>query len=120
MEMEITNLEGGVKLVKLTGRLDLKGTNEIDNKFTFSTSSGKNPVLVDMSEVEFLASIGMRMLLSNAKALVKRGSQMALLTPTPLVQDALVTAGFDELIPIFNDFDTAHAALKAIAEKAGS
>jgi anti-anti-sigma factor len=115
MELEITNLDGGIKLVKLVGRMDLKGTNEIDNQFTFSTSSGKTPVLVDMSEVEFLASIGMRMLISNAKALAKRGSKMILFKPTPLVRDALVTAGFDELIPIFEDYDEACADLRAVA-----
>ena len=117
MEFEITNLDGGVKQIKLTGRLDIKGTNEIDNRFTFSTSSGSTPVLVDMSGVDFLASIGMRMLLSNAKAVAKRGSQMILLNPQPLVKDALITAGFDSLIPIYEDFDAAYADLKEVAKK---
>lgn len=114
MEMQITDLEGGIKQVKLVGRLDLKGTNDIDNSFTFATSSGSTPVLVDLSEVDFLASIGMRMLISNAKALGRRGSKMVLYNPTPLVKEALITAGFDELIPIFDDFDEATSALKAV------
>jgi anti-anti-sigma factor len=114
MKFEATNLDNGIKLVKLVGRLDLKGTNEIDNLFTFNTSSGKAPVLVDLSEVDFLASIGMRMLLSNAKALTRRGSKMVLLKPIPLVREALVTAGFDELIPIYDDFDQASEALRSV------
>lgn len=114
MEMQITSLENGIKQVKLTGRMDLKGTNEIDNSFTFGTSSSKTPVLVDMSEVEFLASIGMRTLLSNAKALQRRGSKMVLFKPTPLVREALTTAGFDELIPIIDDFDQACSELEAV------
>ncbi len=117
MQFEVSNLDGGVKQVKLVGRLDLKGTNEIDNQFTFAVSSGKTPVLVDMSEVEFLASIGMRMLLSNARALSKRGSKLVLLKPTSLVKDALYTAGFDQLIPVYDDFDEAYQALKALVSE---
>jgi anti-sigma B factor antagonist len=117
MEMQITDLTGGIKQVKLVGRLDLKGTNEIDNAFAFATSSGATPVLVDLSEVDFLASIGMRMLITNAKALARRGSKMVLYKPTPLVKDALVTAGFDELIPIFDEFDDATTALNPVVSE---
>lgn len=117
MDMQITELDGGIKQIKLMGRLDLKGSNEIDNEFTFATSSSATPVLVDLSEVEFLASIGMRLLISNAKALSRRGSKMVLFNPTPLVKDALVTAGFDELIPIFDDRDDALSALRAVVSE---
>jgi anti-sigma B factor antagonist len=114
MEMQITNLENGIKQIKLIGRMDLKGTNEIDNSFTFATSSSKTPVLVDMSEVEFLASIGMRTLLSNARVVERRGGKMVLFKPQPLVREALTTAGFDRLIPMIDDFDLACSELKAV------
>jgi anti-sigma B factor antagonist len=114
MQFEVSDLDGGIKQVKLAGRLDLKGTNEIDNQFTFKVSSGKTPVLVDMTEVEFLASIGMRLLLSNARALANRGSKLVLFNPTPLVKEALISTGFEELIPMYDDFTEACEALKAV------
>jgi anti-anti-sigma factor len=49
----------------------------------------------------------MRMLVMEAKALARRGGKMALLNPTPLVAEALTIAGIDELIPIFDDAETA-------------
>ncbi len=113
MQFELSQLDNGIKLVKLVGRLDVKGTNEIDNQFTFATSSGKAAILVDMSEVDFLASIGMRMFISNARAQTRRGGLLVLLKPMPLVKDALITAGFDVLIPMYDDFETACTALKA-------
>jgi anti-anti-sigma factor len=76
MQLSIEKLENGIKRVTLVGRLDLKGTNEIDNQFTFQTSSSSNPILVDMSGVEFIASIGMRLLISNAKALSRQGNRV--------------------------------------------
>lgn len=113
MQLSIETLENGIKQVTLVGRLDLKGTNEIDNQFTFQTSSGSTPVMVDMSEVEFIASIGMRLLISNAKALSRRGSKLVLLSPTALVREALTTAGFADLIPMYDDPEEAIAALKS-------
>ncbi len=113
MQFEVIQLDNGIKWVKLIGRLDLKGTNEIDNPFTFATSSSnKSAILVDLSAVDFLASIGMRMLISNARAVTKRHGLMVLLKPVPLVKDVLITAGFDTLIPMYDDFDIACAALK--------
>lgn len=115
MKFAIENLDNGIRLVKLTGRLDVQGTNEIDNSFTFAVSSSKSPTLVDMSEVEFLASIGMRMLISSARAVSRRGGKFALLNPTPLVRESLVTAGFEELLPMYDDFDVACNALQTVA-----
>ncbi len=115
MQFAIDNLDNGIKLVKLVGRLDIQGTNEIDNAFTFAVSSSKSPTLIDMSEVEFLASIGMRMLISSARVVSRRGGKFALLKPTPLVREALVTAGFEELLPMYDDFDVACEALQTIS-----
>lgn len=44
--------------------------------------------------------------------LSNRGYKMVLLSPTPEVKEALVTAGFDELIPICDDMDAAMALIK--------
>lgn len=54
----------------------------------------------------------MRLLLSNARAQSQRGGLMVLYNPQPLVKDALVTAGFEQLIPMFDEFDAACAALQ--------
>lgn len=114
MNIEVSNLENDIKLIQLEGRLDLKGTNEIDDKFSFSTSSGSHSVLVDLSAVEYIASIGMRMLIMNARAVTKRGKKMVLFNPTPLVKEALTTAGFADLIPMYDDFNEACEDLLAV------
>jgi anti-anti-sigma factor len=69
--------------------------------------------MVDMSEVSFVASIGMRTLLSSAKALAKKGGKMVLLNPVGPVWDSLSTAGIDALVPIHADRDAAIADLRA-------
>ena len=107
MEITTSILENGVKLIVLDGRLDLPGVMGIELKFTAAAASEKAGVVVDLAQVPFLASIGIRMLLSSAKAVQKRGGKMVLLNPTPLVSDMLSTSGISTLIPIYTDLDAA-------------
>lgn len=113
MEMNVSELDGGIRLIELDGRLDMKNSLEIDVRFTALTATGSGSVLVDMSKVEFIASIGMRLLLSNAKALANRGGRMALCGTQALVREALETAGLDTLIPLHPDLASARAAWSA-------
>lgn len=112
MAFDLSTLENGIKLAKLTGRMDMQAVNEVGDQFTLTVGNSQSSAIVDLSELTFLASIGMRMLISAARALNHRGHKMVLLSPTPGVKDALVTAGFDELIPICDDTDAAIALLK--------
>ena len=111
MRLEIAYLPSGIKQLTLTGRLDVEGAMQIDNPFAFAVTTEKAPILVDLSSVEFIASIGMRLLLMNAKALNSRGGKLVLYRPQPMVYEALATAGIDLLIPVYTDFDLACADL---------
>ena len=113
MNIEVNNLDSGLVEILLHGRLDIEGTGAVENTFTFQAASKKAAVLVDMSAVEFIASIGMRLLLSNARALENRGGKLRLLNPASVVKEALVTAGIDKLIPIYTDRATASQELLA-------
>lgn len=84
---------------------------EIENPFTFQVATRNNHVLVDLSGIDFIASIGMRMLVKNAKAIGHRGYKMGLLNPQPLVKEALETAAIDTIVPIYADVDSASAEL---------
>ena len=112
MELATQTLDNDILHVSLSGRMDIAGTGAIEHKFTFQTASKKMAVLVDLSDVTFIASIGMRLLLSNARAQDQRGGKMVLYNPQELVLDALKTAGFEQLISIQSDYDAAVSELK--------
>lgn len=111
MEMTVDNVEG-FRCVRLAGRLDLKGTQEVDLNFTGQVAGTKQPVLVDLSKVDYIASIGIRMFLSNVKALTASGAKMVFLNPQKMVEDVLKLAGLDTVIPIKHDVTEAVALLK--------
>jgi anti-sigma B factor antagonist len=115
MRLESELLDNKVLKITLDGRLDIEGANEIDMQFTALTATKKAAVIVDMGKVGFLASIGIRTLLSSAKACAKRGGQMVVFDPQPMVRDVLESSGVSTLIPVFDDEPSARAAVAHIA-----
>ncbi len=113
MELRYSELENNIRLIKLIGKLDIVGVGEIETQFT-DYLAGENPrVLVDLSEVDFLASIGIRMLTLNAKSVASRGGRMVLLHPTPDVRHVLEITGIPAVIPIYDGLESALTVLLA-------
>jgi len=112
MELSVENLDSGYRCVALSGRLDLKGTQEVDAQFTEETGAKKESVLVDLSNVTYIASIGIRMFLSNIKQLRAANAKMVILKPQKMVEEVLKLAGVDAIIPIEHDQAAAVEVLK--------
>jgi anti-sigma B factor antagonist len=116
--MELINeyLADGIEKISLSGRLDSAGADQIGLRFAGLTATRPALIVVDLSQVSFLASIGIRMLLSNAKALERRGGRMVLAGLPAIVEEVLKVAGIDALIPLYADVGSACAGLKTAAE----
>jgi anti-sigma B factor antagonist len=100
----------GISIVKLTGRMDAQGTQEIESKFMDQACSQKS-VIVDLQAVDFLASVGIRTLLVVAKAVAKRGGKMVLLNPDPTITRILEVSGVDSFIPVHRTIEEARRAV---------
>lgn len=111
MEFTVEELASGICVINLIGRMDLKGALEIDLKFTAVAAGAKGRVLVDMSQVEYLASIGIRTLVSVAKAQKQRGGALALCGAQSLVANTLEMAGMQSIVPVLPDREAGLAAL---------
>ena len=117
MELVSEELDDGILRINLSGRMDNAGVQSIDMKFTALTATRKALIVVDLSGVPFVASIGIRTLVSNARALRLRGGRMALFGAQPVVDEVLRTTGITTIIPTYADLQKAREALKAPAEQ---
>ena len=111
MKLEIEELEGGILKVLLPGRMDIAGVDRIAVPFAALAATNDRRVVVDLAAIDFIASIGIRAILQNARAHKMRGGAMVLLTPPPLIEQVLVTAGVPNVVPIVHDMNAARAAL---------
>jgi anti-sigma B factor antagonist len=116
MDLRSELLADGVEKISLVGRMDSIGGHDINMRLAALVANRKLIAVVDMSEVSFLASIGIRTLVVNARAQSLRGGVMALANPRPVVAEVLKMAGIDTIIPVYPDVDTAFSALMAAAE----
>ena len=71
----------------------------------------KRNVVVDMTEVSFLASLGIRTLVVSCKTLAAKGGNLVLLSLQPGVEKVLKTSGLHTMIPIVADIGAAEAIL---------
>ena len=113
MELRYSDLENNIRLIKLVGTLDIVGVGAIETKFAGYCAGEKARVLVDLSDVDFLASIGIRLLTLNAKSVVSHGGRMVLLQPTPDVRHVLEITGIPAIIPIYDGLESAETVLLA-------
>jgi anti-anti-sigma factor len=103
MEIEIKEHDNGIFEVVLNGRLDIAGTSKIETPFAAYANRKNGLLMVDMSGVEFMSSIGIRLLLVNAKSLRLSGGKMVLLSPQPMVLEVLNTSGVVTLLAVYAD-----------------
>ncbi len=111
MKLRYQELDGGIRLIKLIGALDMTGTYSIEIEFVRQCAGDNVRVLVDLSKVNYLSSIGIPMLINTAKSVTSRGGKFALLNPQQNVAEVLDIVGIREIIPIFTDLESARAGL---------
>src|SRR5215467_733290 len=102
MNLVVRELDNGITKVTLEGRLDIDGALKIDSEFTKIAGERKN-LLVDLSNVPFIASLGIRTLITGAKATANNGGKLVLLNPRSNVERVLRRSHVDTVMPIIRD-----------------
>ena len=111
MKLQYSELDNGIRLIKLIGALDMNGTYSIEIEFVRQCVGENVQVVVDLSRVNYLSSIGIPMLINTAKSVASQGGKMALLNPQQHVAEVLEITGIPQIIPIYTDLESAKAAV---------
>jgi anti-anti-sigma factor len=111
MAITTEDLAGGIIKVILEGRLDVENSPALNTRMT-AIAGGKRLVLVDMRNVSFLGSMGLRALVAPALAIRGRGGKMVLFGPNEMVTRVLQVSGIESMIPVHHELQNALAALQ--------
>ena len=104
---------GDVLVITLPSRLDAAGLALIESDFSAAATTHKGKLLADMSEVNFVASLALRMLLMNLKAVQPQGGDLRLAGLQPQIAEIFRKSRFDTLFKIYADRDAALASYTA-------
>jgi anti-anti-sigma factor len=110
MQMTTDEVAPGVTRATLAGRLDIGGSQEIDLQFNALTGSAR-ALIVDLSQVGFIASMGLRLLIVGGRTVARKGGRMVLLAPPNEVEAVLISSGTDSVVPIWRDLGDAIRAV---------
>jgi stage II sporulation protein AA (anti-sigma F factor antagonist) len=115
--MELIILEGSddISHVLLRGSLDSASIRSVDARFLRATAAHDRPAIVDLSELDYITSLGIGMLLGCAKSLHRRGHRLVLVAPIPPVEHVLRTVGIHEVVPIVSSAEEALRVVRGAA-----
>ena len=110
MELVVEEGPAGVTQAALIGRMDIEGAQAIETPFRVLTRL-RRTLVVDLSQVSFMASMGLRTLMVGARAQTELGGKLVLASPQPNVEKVLKESGIGEIIGVYPTVEAAAAAI---------
>ena len=109
--MEITiNKVQGITVATVDGEIDGSTAPQVQEQILNVVDSG-DQLVMDMSEVPYMSSAGLRMLLVMYRTLVGQGGKVVLVGLSEDLQDTMEMTGFLEFFDHFDDLDAGLAAM---------
>lgn len=103
--------EGRAHIVVMRGKLDSASAPETEKLVLEALEGGATIVVMDMAELNYVSSAGLRVMLMTAKRLKSSGGRFALAAVGPVILEVLDIAGFTSILDIHPDRAAALAAL---------
>lgn len=98
--MEINGTRNGEALeVALSGRLDTNTSPELE-AYLKESLAGVTDLVIDLVDVQYVSSAGLRVFLFAHKELAKVGSGLTLRHPNEYIADVLDATGFTEILTV--------------------
>ena len=102
-----TQEEKGYWVVKLEGRLDISNSSQFEQDCMNWVEQGQRKFILDLGELEYISSAGLRSILAATKKLKAQNGSLALCALSGLVEEVVTVSGFDNILQVFPDLDQA-------------
>ena len=107
MEITLTPIDS-CDLVEIKGRIDSYTAPSLSEKLTDININKRYKIILDMSEVIFVSSAGLRVLIDIQKTCKKNNQgELVLVNVPPRVQETLELAGFTPLFKFYSNVSSA-------------
>lgn len=101
-----------VSIFALAGRLDAAATNQALERPRAAIAAGARKVLIDLQDVTFMSSSGLRALLLLRKDLLSHGGELRLCAMRETVHEVFALTGFTQVFAIHSTREEALAAFE--------
>jgi len=104
----------GARLLVAAGEMDIATAPELDAALTKAAREGSEPVIVDLCEVTFMDSTGLRTLLRGRQRLDQAGVRMAIACSSDAVRKVFDLTKTAELLDVAPDREGALSSLRGV------
>lgn len=122
--MEIkSRVYGDVLVVALSGRIDHAAASEFERALLpllEPAGSARAGVVLDLSQVDYISSVGLRVLMIAGKTMRARRARIAVAALQTIVAEIFAISRFDGVVEIHPSVDAALAAMSQAAHAAHS
>ena len=102
--MECTTEDrGGFVALSPSGKIDSSTAQAFEEALLGQLTGQSRSVLVDLSDVSFVSSAGLRVFLLGAKKIKGSGLRLVLCAPQPSILKVFQMSGFDRILDIQED-----------------
>lgn len=114
--MELTSRRAANATILMpSGRIDqdhADGFKQGLEPFLDECKTGNVPVILDFSAVNYISSVGLRVLMLAARQVKAQGGQLVIAALTPIVREVFEISRFNLVYKVFPDVTAALAALE--------
>ena len=93
--------ENGITILAVEGNLDAEGTQAMEQKVVSLLASGETCLLFDFSELDYINSSGLRVLVLAYQRLKKASGRVAICGIKDYIQEVFEVSGYDKIFPLF-------------------
>lgn len=90
-----------VSVMKVSGRVDSATAPELETGLRQMIESNKTNIVLDLKEVDYMSSAGLRGMVSTLKAVKGANGDLRLASPSPRVEEVLRLAGLTSIFTVY-------------------
>ena len=95
-----TERNGDALIAKTEGRVDGVNAREFQVALETALDAGESAVILDMEQLSYISSAGLRVILLTAKTLQNQKAKFAVCSLSESVREVFEISGFDKIISI--------------------
>ncbi len=107
LELERAEVDGGFAVLKFAGRLDTAAAEECRIQVDELVASGEDRVIGDFSDLKFISSAGLNLLIRLYRELKKSGGEFRIAGLQPQIRKVFEMTGYTKVFDLYETVDAA-------------
>ena len=119
-EVDVLESRGPTLLLRARGRINVLSANLFEADTLRAAARTESDVVVEASDISYISSAGLRAFLRISRTLGRSQRNLHVCSLKPYIHEVFTLVGFDRVIPLYTDLDSAMDAAQQSNGQQGS